>query len=150
MVEAEQRLNKVLLNIIRIRKGADDCPISIYDFDINVQHSPLDNLIIKCQALEYLLKSGIHPLVAMKTCGLWGDVEKVFIQSKPYLDRLYRKVDASGVDVEYETKKATLFVQLLNAGADPEEAAEKAGLSIDTTGSNFQKWNYYDEKAQDE
>ena len=150
VVEAEQRLNKVLLNIIRIRKGADDCPISIYDFDINVQHSPLDNLIIKCQALEYLLKSGIHPLVAMKTCGLWGDVEKVFIQSKPYLDRLYRKVDASGVDVEYETKKATLFVQLLNAGADPAEAAEKAGLSIDTTGSNFQKWNYDDEKAQDE
>lgn len=147
LVESEQRLNKVILNMIRVRKGAEDCPISVYDFDVNVQHSPLDNLIVKCQALEYLLKVGVHPLVAMKTCGLWGDVEKVFIQSKPYLDRIYRKVDESGIDVEYEEKKATLFVQLLNAGASPDEAAKKAGLSIDTSGENFKKWNYENDEG---
>lgn len=40
-----------------------------------------------------MLKAGINPRIAVSTCGLWGDAEKVFIQSKPYFDVLYKTVD---------------------------------------------------------
>ena len=43
--------------------------------------------------LQLLLSSGIHPLVAIKVCGLWSDPEKVFLLSKPYLDVLHKTID---------------------------------------------------------
>ena len=40
-----------------------------------------------------LVQNGIHPLVAIKTTGLWNDPEKVYMLSKPYLDNLYKTID---------------------------------------------------------
>ena len=60
---------------------------------MQINHSPLDNLYTKTQALDQMLKAGINPRIAVSTCGLWGDAEKVFIQSKPYFDVLYKTVD---------------------------------------------------------
>ena len=40
-----------------------------------------------------MLQSGINPKIAITTCGLWGDAEKVYLQSKPYFDVLYKTVD---------------------------------------------------------
>lgn len=91
--DAERRLNTVLLNIIRQEKGSDECPFGIMDYEVQINHSPTDNLIVKTQALQSLLSSGIHPLVAIRTCGLWGDAEKVFLNSKQYLDVLYKTID---------------------------------------------------------
>lgn len=108
MIESEKILDKLILNAIRIWKG--DCPITARDFDVTINHSPTDNLIIKTQALQYLLQCGIHPLIAMRTCGLWGDVEKTFIESKPYLDNLWKKID----DVEAEQHRADEAMQLFN------------------------------------
>lgn len=108
--ESEKKLIKVLLNIIRIRKGADECPITVRDIEINIPHNPSDQMIVRAQALQYLLTCGIHPLVAMKTCGLWGDVEKVFTLSKPYLDNLYKTVD----DVQAEETKAQELLDKYN------------------------------------
>ena len=45
-----------------------------------------------------MLTSGIHPLVATTTCGLWGDSEKVYLQSKPYLDAIYKTADEMKVE----------------------------------------------------
>lgn len=93
VAEAEKRLCKSALNIIRIRKGENDCPITTNDFDIQINHSPTDNMIIKCQALQYLRDCGIHPLVAIKTIGLWGDAEKVFMLSKEYIDKVWTTIE---------------------------------------------------------
>ena len=93
IIEAERRLMEVALNIIRIQNGNDDCPLSVLDFDIQISHSPTDNMQVKAQVLQLLLSSGIHPLVAIKVCGLWSDPEKVFLLSKPYLDVLYKTID---------------------------------------------------------
>lgn len=90
---ADKRLNKVALNIIRIAKGVNECPITEMDYDVHIVHSPTDNLLVKSEALEILLRSGIHPLVAIRVTGLWADPEKTFIQSKPYLDVLYKTID---------------------------------------------------------
>lgn len=92
VVEAEKRMNTCILNMIRIRKGADECPITFSDYDVQIVHSPTDNLVVKCQALQYLKECGIHPLVAIRTIGLWGDAEKVFMLSKEYIDAVWATI----------------------------------------------------------
>lgn len=92
-IDSEKRLNKVILNVIRQAKGEKECPFGVMDYDVQISHSPTDNLIVKTQALSNLLNAGIHPLVATKTCGLWSDAEKVYLNSKPYFDVLYKTID---------------------------------------------------------
>lgn len=113
VVESEKRLAKVVLNIIRIENN--DCPITIRDFDVQINHSPTDNMVVKAQCLQYLLQCGIHPLISIKTCGLWGDAEKTFIMSKPYIDNLYKTID----DVKEQEQKAhELQQQFMNYNKD--------------------------------
>lgn len=109
-VVAEKRLNTVLLNIIRQEKGANECPFGIMDYDVQISHSPTDNMQVKTQVLQMLLSSGIHPLVAVKTCGLWTDAEKIFLLSKPYMDVLYKTIDE-------EIEKQGLTAELAKANA---------------------------------
>lgn len=143
IIESEKKLIRVILEIIRIRKGDADCPLKNSEFDVQINHSPTDNMMVKTQALEFLLRNGIHPLEAIKTVGLWGDAEKVFLLSKPYLDKLWKRED--GFDVEEQTKKANLFMQLMNAGYSIEEAGEKSGLVVEKVTENFKKWDYVSE-----
>lgn len=105
---SEKRLAKVILNILRI--SGNDLEITTRDFDVQINHSPTDNLVVKCQALQYLLQCGINPLIAIKTVGLWGDAEKVFMLSKPYLDKLWQTVD----DVKEEEQKAQELLKQFN------------------------------------
>ena len=106
---AEKRIAKVVLNVIRV-KGKEELKIGIRDFDVQINHSPTDNLVVKCQALQYLLQCGIHPLVAIKTVGLWGDAEKTFLESQPYLKNLWKTID----DVKAEEEKAKKAMENFN------------------------------------
>ena len=95
----DKQLAKVVLNVLRI--SGVDLKITTRDFEAQINHSPLDNLYTKAQALTVLLQAGVNPLVAVKTCGLWGDAEKTFMMSKPYFDVLYKTIDdeAKGKEV---------------------------------------------------
>lgn len=104
----EKRLAKVVLNIIRIKDH--DLGISVRDFDVQINHSPQDNMYTKAQTLQILLQSGIHPLIAVRTVGLWGDSEKTYLQSKPYFSNLYKTIE----DVEEQEKKAQEIVNNMN------------------------------------
>ena len=106
---AEKRIAKVVLNVIRV-KGKEELKSGIRDFDVQINHSPTDNLVVKCQALQYLLQCGIHPLVAIKTVGLWGDAEKTFLESQPYLKNLWKTID----DVKAEEEKAKKAMENFN------------------------------------
>lgn len=97
----DKRLAMLVANRIRIVTGKD-LRLGVMDFDVQISHSPLDNLMTKVEALKMLLEAGIHPLVALKTSGLWADAEKTFIMSKPYLDAIYETVD----DVAAQEQKA--------------------------------------------
>lgn len=97
---AEKRLATVVLNVLRV--SGNDLKLSIRDFDVQINHSPQDNMYTKSQTLLQLLQCGIHPLVAIKTVGLWGDAEKTFLLSKPYLENLWKTID----DVEEQERKA--------------------------------------------
>ena len=88
---AEKRLAVVTLNVLRI--SGNDLKLSPRDFDVQINHSPLDNLYTKTQALAQMLQAGINPRIAVATCGLWGDAEKVSLQSQPYFDALYKTID---------------------------------------------------------
>lgn len=90
---ADKKLNKVILKIISQSIEPNPCDINEMDYDVHIVHSPTDNLLVKSEALEILLRSGIHPLVAIKVTGLWADSEKTYIQSMPYLDAAWKKVD---------------------------------------------------------
>lgn len=97
---SEKRLAVVALNILRL--AGHDLKLSARDFDVQINHSPQDNMYTKSQTLLQLLQCGIHPLVAIKTVGLWGDAEKTFLLSKPYLDNLWKTIE----DVEEQERKA--------------------------------------------
>ena len=66
----------------------------------------------KAQTLLQLLQCGIHPLIAIKTVGLWGDAEKTFLLSQPYIDNLWKTID----DVEEQEARAKKIVQQMNNG----------------------------------
>lgn len=104
----EKRLAVAVLNILRL--AGKDLKLSVRDFDVQINHSPQDNMYTKAQTLLLLLQAGIHPLVAIKTVGLWGDSEKTYVLSKPYLDNLYKTIK----DVEEQEKKAQQIVNQLN------------------------------------
>ena len=93
VVRGDRELNKVALKIISQAIEPNPCDIDETAFDVHIVHSPTDNLLVKSEALEILLRSGIHPLVAIRVTGLWADPEKTFTQSKPYLDVLYKTID---------------------------------------------------------
>lgn len=48
--------------------------------------------------------------MAIKTVGLWGDAEKTFLLSKPYLDKLWQTID----DVDAQEKKAQELMKQMN------------------------------------
>lgn len=104
----EKRLAIVVLNILRI--AGEDLKLSVRDFDVQINHSPQDNMYTKSQTLYQLLQAGIHPLVAIKSVGLWGDAEKTFLLSKPYLDNLWKTID----DVEAQEQKAQELMNKMN------------------------------------
>lgn len=91
VMEAEKRLAKVIINMLRV--SGHRLGLASRDFEVNIPHSPQDNLVVKCQALQYMLQCGVHPLIALKTAGLWSDSEKVYLMSKPYLDVLYKTIE---------------------------------------------------------
>lgn len=98
---AEKRLAIVTLNVLRL--AGNDLKLSPRDFDVQINHSPLDNLYTKTQALAQMLQAGINPRIAVATCGLWGDAEKVSLQSQPYFDVLYKTIDMvnkENIDIE--------------------------------------------------
>ena len=93
VVAADKRLNKVVLKVISQAIKPNPCDINEMDYDVHIVHSPTDNLLVKAEALEILLRAGIHPLVAIKVVGLWADSEKTYLQSEPYLKVLYKTID---------------------------------------------------------
>lgn len=93
VIESEYRLSTCMKNAIRVRKGENEIPLSLADYEPVINHSPTDNMQVKAQTFAMLIQAGIHPLACVKVCGLWNDPEKVYLMSKPYMDVLYKTVD---------------------------------------------------------
>lgn len=113
-IDAERRLNRVILNIIRQEKGKKECDFGELEYEVQISHSPTDNMQVKSQVFQMLVQNGIHPLIAIKTCGLWNDSEEVYLLSKPYLDVLYKTIDEVVKDAKEQERKAQELVNQMN------------------------------------
>lgn len=110
IIDSERRLYGIIRNVIR-QSGKEDFKFGEMDYDVQISHSPTDNMQTKSQVYQMLVSSGIHPLIAIKTCGLWTDSEKVFLMSKPYLDVLFKTIDEVVDNANKQTKKANELVE---------------------------------------
>lgn len=109
--EAEKASARIILNIIR--KTSMDVNISTRDFDVKITRNPTDNMLVKAQALDYLFKNKIHPLIALITCGLFSDPQKVYEMSLPYLGTIYPEL----ADPDSELQKAQDLLKDFNQNA---------------------------------
>lgn len=96
--EAEKASARIILNIIR--KTSNDIHISTRDFDVKITRNPTDNMLVKAQALDYLFKNKIHPLISLITCGLFSDPQKVYEMSLPYLGTIYPELADPNAEME--------------------------------------------------
>lgn len=102
-IKAEKEFLRIALNILKTKQQIPD-NIAVSDIDIKITRNNTDNMLVKAQALIYLLEKGIHPKIAIRTVSLWSDPEKVYLESKPYLDVLFKtaeeiqKVEGGGYD----------------------------------------------------
>lgn len=135
-IKSEKEFLRIALNILKTKQQISD-EIEVSDIDVKITRNNTDNMLVKAQALIYLLEKGIHPKIAIRTVGLWSDPEKVYLESKPCLDAKYNASEGM-------KNKLELFIQCLNAGFGVEEAGAKAGLGkIDISNNpNFSKWDY--------
>lgn len=81
---SEKRFLKLILRILRDSVGT---PLRLQDIEIKFTRRYVDNILTKTQALQQLLTTGIHPRVAIATCGLWNDPTDIYLQSKEYLSQ---------------------------------------------------------------
>lgn len=140
--ESEKRLLHVILNIIRVKSKENPCPIDVGQFDVIINHSPMDNMLVKAQFLDYLLKDGVYPKLAFELSTLFPDSEKAYAVSKPYLDALYSTRAENEPDTKKTSAMVDLLVKLLNAGASVEDAVKISGVKLDKSSQNLKKWDY--------
>lgn len=91
-IKAEKEFLRITLNILKVKQQIPD-NITVADIDVKITRNNTDNMLVKAQALIYLLEKGIHPKIAIRTVSLWSDPEKVYLESKPYLDALYKTAE---------------------------------------------------------
>ena len=108
-IEAEKKHVFIVLNIIK--QTTKDIDLSVRDFDVKITRNSTDNMLVKAQSLDYLLKNKIHPLIALTTCGLFGDPEKVWTMSKPYIDTIMKTQEQLDAEAERERALELLEVQ---------------------------------------
>lgn len=117
-IEAEKKHSQIVLNVIK--QTANDVPLTARDFDVKITRNSTDNMLVKAQALDYLLKNKIHPLIAIITCGLFGDPEKVWAQSKPYMDTVFKTQEQLDIEAEkaFELLKIKQSENVKTGGAE--------------------------------
>lgn len=103
--EAEKKAARIVLNIIS--KTTKDINLSTRDFDVKITRNSTDNMLVKAQALNYLIDKQIHPLIALITCGLFSDPQKVYEMSWPYMKKLYETVPTA----DEQKKKANELME---------------------------------------
>lgn len=101
---SEREFLKVVLNILKTKQQIPS-ELTIADIDIKITRNKTDNMLVKSQAFIYLVKHGIHPKIAIQTCDLWGDPEKVYTQSKDYLDALYKTAAEKQAELEKQFER---------------------------------------------
>ena len=81
--KAEKQFLRILLFRLAVNQGYT---LKVSDVEIKISRSKMDNMLVKAETLEILLRSGIASERAIKSVGFFADPEQVAIESK---DRMY-------------------------------------------------------------
>lgn len=84
---------RIILNRLRINKGFTLKPS---DIEIHINHNKLDNMLVKAETLEILLRSGIYYKRAIKTVDMFSDPEQVALESEKRMKSLYPDEEQQG------------------------------------------------------
>ena len=98
--ESEREMLKLILKICAMTETNEIANLKVSDIDIKFSRNRTDSLLVKTQALSNQLQAGIHPLVAIETCGLYSDPQGVWNNSKPYMGKWLYDTEEEDVDVE--------------------------------------------------
>lgn len=91
IIRSEKRFLGIVFYILKTK--GKDINLNIKDVDVKITRNKTDNMLVKSQALLNYLAAGLNPKIAITSCEAFGDPEKVYVQSKPYLDTKYKTVD---------------------------------------------------------
>lgn len=103
-IKAEKEFIELALDILHMKDQISK-DVESADIDIKITRNQTDNMLVKAQALVNLLTQGISPKIAIRTCGLWGDPEKVYLESKPFLDVKYKTLKQVNEELKENTQK---------------------------------------------
>lgn len=103
--KSEKMMLRIILNRLRIDKAFTLLPS---DVEIQINHSRLENLLVKAESLEILLRSGINYRRAIKTIDLFNDPELVAMESQDRMEYLYSTEDK---EVESESTESSVVVE---------------------------------------
>ena len=98
--ESEREMLEIILKICAMTETNELANIKLSDIDIKFSRNRTDSLLVKTQALTNQLQAGIHPLVAIKTCGLYSDPQGVWNDSKPYMGKWLYDTEEDDVNGE--------------------------------------------------
>lgn len=103
--KSENMTIKIVLNRLRITRGYTLLPS---DIEIHINHNKLDGILTKAEALEILLRCGIHYKRAIKVINLFSDSEATASESAKRMEILYpeEKEEQTSQTVATETQEA--------------------------------------------
>ena len=94
--KSERMSIRIILNRLRINRGFTLMPS---DVEIHINHNKLDNMLVKAEVLEILLRSGIYYKRAIKTVDMFSDPEQVAVESKERMETLYTDKEKEKEDI---------------------------------------------------
>ena len=77
---------RILLYRLMVNQGYT---LKVSDVEIKISRSKMDNMLVKAETLEILLRSGINPERSIKSVGFFADPEQVSIESQKRMEVLY-------------------------------------------------------------
>ena len=84
--KAEKQFLRILLYRLMVNQGYT---LKVSDVEIKISRSKMDNMLVKAETLEILLRSGINPERSIKSVGFFADPEQVSIESQKRMAILY-------------------------------------------------------------
>ena len=98
--DSEREMLEVVLHMCKKLEKTELDTLKLSDIDIKFSRNKTDSLLVKTQGLMNQLTAGIHPLVAITTCGLYSDPQTVYNDSKPYLGKWLYDAEEGEANVE--------------------------------------------------
>lgn len=89
--KSNKEFDRIVVKLLKERGLID---ISLNDFELNFTRNEVQGVQSKAQALNTLLQSGLHPIIALQKCGLSADPVSDYEASKGYMRLRWGDPDA--------------------------------------------------------